>query len=89
MRIWMYYALAVNGIAWCLFGLDKWKAKRHAWRIPERTLLLTAVVGGSIGALFGMYAFHHKTKHKKFVIGIPVILLIQILLLLWVLRGWW
>lgn len=54
------------------YGLDKWKAKSGAWRIPERTLLLTALAGGSVGALAGMLLFHHKTRKPKFMIGVPV-----------------
>lgn len=55
-----------------MYGLDKWKAKSGAWRIPERTLLLTALAGGSVGALAGMLLFHHKTRKPKFMIGVPV-----------------
>lgn len=83
MKIWIYYLVVVNGVTCCLYGLDKWKAIHHKWRISENILFLSAILGGSIGALFGMYAFHHKTKHKKFIIGIPCILVIQILLLAW------
>lgn len=83
MKIWIFYLVVVNGVAFCLYGLDKWKAIHHKWRISENILFLSAILGGSIGALFGMYAFHHKTKHKKFIIGIPCILVIQILLLAW------
>lgn len=83
MKIWIFYLVVVNGVAFCLYGLDKWKAIHHKWRISENILFLSAILGGSMGALFGMYAFHHKTKHKKFIIGIPCILVIQILLLAW------
>lgn len=84
MKIQIYYWAAINVIAFFLYGLDKWKAVHHRWRIPENTLILAALIGGSIGALLGMYAFHHKTRHKKFVIGVPVILLLQIVLYLWI-----
>ena len=70
-----YYLLAVNILAFVLFGADKQKARRNAWRIPEKTLILSAVIGGSVGAILGMRFFHHKTK---FAIGVPVILLVQI-----------
>jgi uncharacterized membrane protein YsdA (DUF1294 family) len=72
------YAVAINVFTWILFGIDKWKAQRNKWRIPEATLLTCAAVGGSIGALCGMYLFHHKTKHKKFFLGVPFILFLQI-----------
>ena len=62
---------------------DKLKAKRGAWRIPEATLMGIAAIGGSVGALAGMYLFRHKTKHIKFTLGIPVILIGQIALVIW------
>ena len=68
----MYYLSIINIAAWIMYGLDKWKAKSGAWRIPERTLLLTALAGGSVGALAGMLLFHHKTRKPKFMIGVPV-----------------
>ncbi len=66
-------------------GLDKSKAKRHAWRIPERTLFLASLLGGSIGTWAGMYLFRHKTKHWYFVVGMPAILVMQIVaaILIW------
>ncbi len=72
------YLLAVNVLAFAAYGIDKRKAIRNAWRIPERTLLLLAVVGGSIGAILGMRFFHHKTRKPKFRIGLPLILVLQI-----------
>jgi uncharacterized membrane protein YsdA (DUF1294 family) len=72
------YVLVINAIALMMFGIDKWKAQHGKWRIPEATLLFLALIGGSIGALCGMKLFHHKTQHKKFYIGIPIILLLQI-----------
>ena len=69
--------------AFAAFGLDKYKAKAGKWRIPERTLFLLALLGGGLGALFGMKVFHHKTMHKQFVIGIPAIMVIQAVLLGW------
>lgn len=70
--------LAVNMVAFLAFGIDKWKAKRHRWRIPESTLILLAAVGGSIGAYLGMQAFHHKTQHRKFTWGVPAIIAVQL-----------
>ena len=69
--------------AFAAFGLDKYKAKAGKWRIPERTLFLLALLGGGIGAFLGMKVFRHKTRHTQFVIGIPVIMVIQAVLLGW------
>ena len=63
-------------------GADKWKARHDNWRVPEKTLFLSAILGGSVGALAGMYLFRHKTKHLSFTIGMPVILALQIALVL-------
>lgn len=63
-----------------MYGIDKWKAHRKQWRISEKMLLFLAIFGGSAGALAGMYTFHHKTLHKKFAIGVPLILVIQIMI---------
>ena len=76
-----YYLLTINAVAFIVYGIDKYKAKKAKWRIPEATLLLLAVLGGSIGAWMGMKVWHHKTMHKKFKYGIPAILLIQIALM--------
>lgn len=81
MRTFEYYLLAINILSLILYGADKAKARRRAWRIPEAILLLAAAAGGSIGALAGMFLFRHKTRHWKFIIGVPLILLIQIILL--------
>ena len=67
-------------------GIDKSKAKRGAWRIPEKTLFLMSIIGGSIGTWLGMYAFHHKTKHWYFVVGMPLILIGQIALAIYFIR---
>ena len=75
------YLIGINVLTFLIFGADKWKAKRDKWRIPEDTLIWLAIAGGSVGALLGMYLFRHKTKHRKFQIGIPVILLVQLGLL--------
>lgn len=74
------YFLLVNLVAFGTMWLDKRKAKKGKWRIPERTLFIQAAIGGSMGALAGMYVFRHKTKHRKFVIGMPVILICHILI---------
>ena len=78
MHLLLYYFLAINFVAFILFGIDKLKARKILWRIPEATLLLIAVIGGSIGALLGMYVWHHKTMHLKFKYGVPAILALQI-----------
>lgn len=72
------YLIGINALTFLIYGADKWKAQRNRWRIPEETLIWVAIVGGSIGALLGMHLFRHKTKHQKFLIGIPVILLVQV-----------
>lgn len=75
------YLIAVNIAAFLLFGIDKRKAIRGEWRVPEGTLLSLAVFGGAPGAMIGMRVFHHKTKHPKFYVGIPVILAMEIAVL--------
>lgn len=80
MRYIFYYLLAINLLALFLMGLDKCKARRGKWRIPERTLFLSAILGGSIGAILGMRCFRHKTRHRSFVVGMPLILMLQVLL---------
>ena len=82
-RILLLYLVIVNAAAFLLMLVDKVKAKRNAWRIPEATLMGAAAIGGSIGALAGMYCFRHKTRHLKFVLGIPAILIAQIALVIW------
>lgn len=77
-----YLLLAINVLTFLIYGLDKYKAKRAKWRISERTLLYMALMGGSIGAWLGMKVWHHKTMHKKFKYGIPAILSLQIVLVL-------
>lgn len=72
------YFLLINIIAFIMYGLDKKKAKKGQWRTPEATLIGVATIGGSVGALLGMKHFRHKTKHKKFTIGVPAILIVQI-----------
>ena len=77
-KLILLYLLIVNAVSFLLMLADKQKARKKLWRIPEATLLLSAAMGGSIGALAGMYTFRHKTKHPKFTVGIPVILVLQI-----------
>ena len=83
------YLLAINAVAFIVYGIDKYKAKKAKWRISEATLLLLAVLGGSIGAWMGMKVWHHKTMHKKFKYGIPAILLIQIALMAYLHMNLW
>ena len=84
-----YYLLAINAVTLIVYGIDKYKAKKAKWRIPEAILLLLAVFGGSIGAWMGMKIWHHKTMHKKFKYGIPAILLIQIALMAYLHMNLW
>ena len=74
----IYYLLLINAVAFILMLTDKYKARKNLWRIPEAVLMGSALLGGSVGALTGMYACRHKTKHLKFTLGIPVILVLQI-----------
>ena len=79
----LWYLAAVNVVTFTVYGIDKSKARRGAWRIPEKTLFLLPLLGGSVGALLGMKIFRHKTKHWYFVWGIPIILLAQTALAAW------
>ena len=83
-RIFFIYLVIINLAAFLLMAMDKSRARKHQWRIPEKTLFLSAILGGSIGAIAGMYTFHHKTKHWYFVIGMPAILIVQIALIVWI-----
>lgn len=80
LKIFVIYLLTINLITFVMYGIDKLKAKKAKWRIPEATLLWMAVLGGSLGAWAGMQVWHHKTLHKKFKYGVPVIILLQIAL---------
>lgn len=79
--IFLIYLAFVNLIAFILYGLDKFKAKRGKWRIPESRLIMSALIGGSLGALLGMQIFRHKTEHTKFVLTIPLTLTFHILII--------
>ena len=81
MKTELYYLIAINIVTFIVYGIDKVKAMKGKWRISEATLLLLAVIGGSIGAWLGMKTWHHKTMHKKFKYGLPLILLAQIALI--------
>ena len=87
MNIILGYLLAVNITSFLLYGIDKYKAKKGKWRISEATLLTMAAIGGSIGALAGMRLWHHKTMHKKFKYGIPLIIIMQIALAVYLLTN--
>ena len=80
MKYLYYYLILINALAFAFMLIDKQKAKKHKWRIPEATLMSIAALGGSIGALAGMYTFRHKTKHPKFTIGIPAILIAHLVI---------
>ncbi len=82
----VYYLIIINVITFIVYGIDKLKARKGWWRISEATLLLLAAIGGSIGAWGGMMAWRHKTKHLKFKIGVPAILLTQIALAVYLIR---
>lgn len=77
MNLVLYYIVIINILTFIVYGIDKLKAKKGKWRIPESTLLLLAIIGGSIGAFLGMKVWHHKTMHKKFKYGVPLIIIIQ------------
>ena len=78
MKYLILYFLTINALGFLLMLADKHKARKSKWRIPESTLMGVAALGGSIGSLIGMYTVRHKTKHPKFTVGIPLILLLQL-----------
>ena len=84
IKLIILYLLIINAAAFLLMLIDKQKAKKNLWRIPEKTLMLCAALGGSIGALAGMYLVRHKTQHPKFTLGIPAILAVQVALATWI-----
>ena len=83
----LLYLLIVNALGFLLMLVDKRKAQKNLWRIPESTLFLMAAIGGSIGSIAGMYKFRHKTKHWQFVIGMPAILILQLALVYLLLKA--
>ncbi len=85
LLIIIVYVVMMNLVSFALMGIDKYKAKKKAWRIPEATLFLFAIFGGSIGSILGMFLFHHKTRHWYFLFGLPLILILQLvcIYLLW------
>ena len=87
LQILFLYLILLNLLGFILMGVDKKRAIRHAWRIPEAHLFGCAILGGSLGSILGMYTFRHKTKHWYFVFGMPAILLIQIILGILIVRS--
>ncbi len=81
----LLYLIIINALGFSLMLADKHRARKRLWRIPERTLMTVAALGGSLGSLAGMYLARHKTRHLKFVLGIPALLLVHIFLILWLL----
>lgn len=79
-KLLLLYLAIINAATFIIYGVDKLKAKKSMWRIPESTLLCLAAIGGSIGAWTGMKVWHHKTLHKKFKYGVPAIIIIQLAL---------
>ena len=77
IKVLLIYFIVINFVTFIIYGIDKWKAKKNKWRISEATLLWMAAIGGSIGAQFGINVWHHKTMHKKFIYGIPAIIILQ------------
>ena len=86
MKYLLFYLLIINAAAFLLMLIDKRKARKNLWRIPERTLFAAAIFGGSIGSIAGMYLFRHKTKHWYFALGLPAILMGHVTLVLLLMR---
>lgn len=87
IRLLLAYLAVTNVVTFLVYGIDKWKARHHRWRIPESTLLGLALLGGSIGAYLGMRVWHHKTMHKKFQFGVPAILLLHFALAIYLIHN--
>lgn len=79
IKLLLAYLLIINAAGFLLMLIDKYKAKKNLWRIPEATLMTVAALGGSVGSIAGMYTVRHKTQHPKFTVGIPLILAVQII----------
>lgn len=86
MKLLIIYLIFINGAAFSMMGIDKYKAKHNKWRISERSLFMSAILLGSAGAILGMKYFRHKTKHTSFVFGMPILLIIQIMIACFLLR---
>ena len=82
IKILILYLLIINAAGFLLMLIDKLKAKKNLWRVPEATFFLVAAIGGSIGSLCGMYLFRHKTKHFHFILGMPLILAAQVIIVI-------
>lgn len=82
------WILVLSMADYVLMGVDKWKARRGAWRVPEKTFFLVAILGGTPGAILGMWTFRHKTRHWYFKWGLPAILVAQVALGIWLFRMW-
>lgn len=80
MKLFIMYLIFINGIAFSMMGIDKYRAKHNKWRISEKSLFMSAILLGSAGAVLGMKCFRHKTKHTSFVLGMPILLIIQIMI---------
>ena len=78
----LVYLIVINFISFTAMGVDKARARKRLWRIPESTLFVLALIGGSIGSIAGMHLFHHKTRHRRFLYGLPAILILQILIVI-------
>ena len=83
MKLLLAYLLIINAVGFALMLIDKWKARKNRWRIPEATLMGIAALGGSVGSLLCMYTVRHKTQHPKFTLGLPLILAVQIVAATW------
>ena len=86
LKVIVIYLLVINVVVFIVYGIDKYKAKHDKWRIPEAALLLLAAIGGSIGVWCGLKVWHHKTMHKKFKYGVPVIFILQVVLAIWIIN---
>ncbi|KMT23351.1 DUF1294 domain-containing protein [Clostridium cylindrosporum] len=80
-ELFIYYIAVINMISFLAMFIDKRKSIKHKWRISEAKLILLSIIGGSIGSILGMYMFRHKTKHIKFTLGVPIIIIVQLILL--------
>ncbi|MBP1947743.1 DUF1294 domain-containing protein [Virgibacillus litoralis] len=83
LNLIILFLISVNAIAYILMGIDKQKAIRHKYRIPERTFWGLAILGGAVGALLGMKRYRHKTKHRLFTLGMPSLIVIHIILIVY------